>query len=131
MSKLIETILDKQTFAVVGASANVEKYGYKVWRMLREHGKIAYAVNPNAAEIDGEPVYKSLSDAPDVPDVVVSVVPPAATETLPALMAAQRIGYLWMQPGAESPMAIAAADAAGIETVANGACIMVELRRRG
>lgn len=131
MNKLTETILSKTTFAVVGASANTEKYGYKVWRMLREHGKTAYAVNPNAAEIEGEPVYETLADTPDVPEVVVSVVPPAATETLPAQMAALRIGYIWIQPGAESAQAVADANAAGIETVSGGACIMVALRSQG
>lgn len=131
MNETIEAILSKQTFAVIGASANTDKFGYKVWRMLREYGKTAYAVNPNAAAIDGETAYPTLADLPTVPDVVVSVVPPAATETLPAQMAAQGIGYLWMQPGAESAKAVADAEAVGIKTVSGGACIMVELRRRG
>jgi len=129
MSEIIEAILKKQTFAVVGASATTEKYGYKVWRMLREHGKTAYAVNPNASQIKGETVYPALSDLPVVPDVVVSVVPPAATETLPTQMVALGIVYLWMQPGAESAKAVTDAEAAGIETIHDGTCIMMELRK--
>ena len=131
MSETIETILGKRTFAVVGASANPEKYGYKVWHMLRHYGKTAHAVNPNVAEIDGETVYKSISDLPTMPDVVVAVVPPVATETLPAQMAAQKIGSLWIQPGAESAKAVADAESAGIETIHGGTCIMMELRARG
>ncbi|MBC8140714.1 MAG: CoA-binding protein [Armatimonadetes bacterium] len=129
MNEIIETILSKETFAVVGASTNTDKFGYKVWRTLREHGKTAYAVNPNATEIDSETIYSTLADLPTVPDVVVSVVPPTATETLPAQMSAQSIGYLWIQPGAESAKAVADAEVAGIKTVFGGACIMVELRR--
>lgn len=131
MNETIEAILGKQTFAVIGASANTDKFGYKVWRTLRAHGKTAYAVNPNAAEIDGETVYPALTALPTVPDVVVSVVPPSATETLPAQMAARGIGYLWIQPGAESTKAVADAGDAGIQTIHGGACIMVELKKHG
>lgn len=131
MNEIIEAVLSKGTFAVVGASANTDKFGYKVWRMLRDHGKIAYAVNCSIAEIDCETVYPVLADLPTVPDVVVSVVPPAATETLPAQMVTLGICYLWMQPGADSAKAVADAEAVGIRTVHGSACIMVELRKRG
>ena len=131
MNETIETILSKQTFAVVGASANPEKYGYKVWRTLLDYGKTAFAVNPHVATIDGEATYPTLSDLPKKPDVVVSVVPPAVTETLPAPMALLKIGYLWMQPGAESAGAVADAEARGITVIHGGACILVELRTAG
>ncbi len=128
MNDTIDAILSAQTFAVVGASANTEKFGYKVWHMLRAHGKTAYAVNPNATTIAGETVYASLADLPHPPEVVVAVVPPKATETLPAQLAAAGIKYLWMQPGAESAQAVADAEANGIAVIHGGPCIMVELR---
>lgn len=128
MNEAIAAILSARTFAVVGASANTEKFGYKVWRTIRTHGKTAYAVNPNATEIEGETVYRTLADLPQVPEVVVSVVPPNATETLPAQLAAAGIKYLWIQPGAESTKAVSEAEADGIAVVHGGPCIMVELR---
>ena len=128
MNETIAAILPARTFAVVGASANTEKFGYKVWRTIRAHGKTAYAVNPNATEIEGETVYPTLAYLPEVPEVVVSVVPPGATETLPAQLADAGIKYLWLQPGAESAKAVADAEANGIGVVHGGPCIMVELR---
>lgn len=130
MNDTIAAILSAQTFAVVGASANTEKYGYKVWHMLRAYGKTAYAVNPSAATIDGETAYPSLADLPETPEAVVAVVPPNATETLPAQMTAAGINYLWLQPGAESAQAVADAEANGIAVVHGGPCIMVGLRGR-
>ena len=131
MNDVIETILAKQTFAVVGASANTEKFGYKVWDTLRKHGKTAFAVNPNATEIDGEEVFPTLSDLPKKPDVVVAVVPPSVTETLPTTLALYKIGYLWLQPGTESAKAVTDAEAKGITVIHGGTCILVELRSRG
>ncbi len=128
MTETIDRILASQTFAVVGASANTGKYGYKVWKMLRERGKTAFAVNPNASEIEGEPVYPTLADLPIRPDAVVAVVPPFVTETLPAQLAAYKIKYLWIQPGAASDRAVADAEASGVEVVHGGPCILVGLR---
>ncbi|MBC8139444.1 MAG: CoA-binding protein [Fibrella sp.] len=128
MNETIAAILSAKTFAVVGASANTEKFGYKVWHLLRTYGKIAYAVNPNAPEIFGETVYPSLADLPQTPEVVVAVVPPKATETLPAQLADAGIEYLWLQPGAESAKAVADAEANGIAVVHGGPCILVQGR---
>lgn len=128
MNEIITAILSAQTFAVVGASANTEKFGYKVWNMLRQYGKTAYAVNPTATEIAGETVYPTLADLPTVPEVVVAVVPPKATETLPAQLSAAGIKYLWLQPGAESAKAVADAEANGISVVHGGPCILVQGR---
>lgn len=128
MKDTITAILSAETFAVVGASANTDKFGYKVWHMLRSYGKTAYAVNPGATDIFGEPVYATLADLPQTPDAVVAVVPPKATETLPPQLADAGIKYLWLQPGAESAKAVADAEAAGIAVVHGGPCILVQGR---
>ncbi|MBC7805305.1 MAG: CoA-binding protein [Akkermansiaceae bacterium] len=128
MNETITAILSAKTFAVVGASANTEKFGYKVWHMLRQHGKTAYAVNPNVTEIAGEVVYPSLADLPETPEAVIAVVPPEVTETLPAQLAVAGIRYLWLQPGAESETAVANAQAHDIGVVHRGPCILVQAR---
>lgn len=125
----IDAMLAATTFAVVGASTNPDKYGNKAYRALKRHGKTVYPINPRAAEIDGDTCYPSIAaeNLPEKPEVVVSVVPPAITETLVGELAAQGIQNLWMQPGAESPAAIAEAERLGIATVHSGPCIMVGL----
>ncbi len=124
----IEAMLAAKTFAVVGASTNQEKYGYLVYKSLKNFGKTAYPVNPRAKEIDGDPSYASVADLPETPEVVISVVPPAITEDLVGQLADRGIKNLWMQPGAESNAAIQGAEKAGIATVHSGPCIMVGLR---
>jgi predicted CoA-binding protein len=128
MNERIDAMLAANTFAVVGASTNPEKYGYIAYTTLKRFGKQVYPINPRATEINGDRCYPSIGALPVVPEVVVAVVPPKLTEALVGELAQAGVGNLWIQPGAESAKAIADAEAAGIAVVAGGPCIMVGLR---
>ena len=121
-------MLAADSYAVVGASRSPDKYGYLVYRAVKAAGRAAYPVNPQAAEVDGDRCYPSLSALPRTPAVAVLVVPPAVTETAVAECARLGIKQVWMQPGAESPAAVAACRDAGIAVVSGGPCLMVLLR---
>ena len=76
MEQLIRDFLSKRVFAVIGASRDKNKYGYKIFADLRSAGYKVYPVNPNAESIDGVKCYPSLSSLPEKPAVVDFVVPP-------------------------------------------------------
>ena len=60
-----------KTVAIVGASPNPARSSYFVATYLQQSSDYElYFVNPNADEILGRPVYKSLADLPVVPDIV-------------------------------------------------------------
>jgi len=124
----ISAMLAAQTFAVVGASRRPEKYGFLVYRSLKEAGKTVFAVNPHAEQVDGDPCYGSLDALPQIPEVAVMVVPPPATEAAVQECARLGIACVWMQPGAESEAAVRACHAANIAVVSGGPCLMVGLR---
>ncbi|MES2461285.1 MAG: CoA-binding protein [Armatimonadota bacterium] len=128
MNEAIDTMLAARSFAVAGASTNPEKFGYKCYRELKRSGKTAYPINPRATVIDGDTCYPSVAALPEVPEVVVAVIPPALTEKLVDELRIGGIKNLWIQPGAESAAAVAKAEAAGIRVVHGGPCIMVGLR---
>jgi uncharacterized protein len=109
----------------VGASRNAEKYGYKVYQVLKRAGYTVYPVNPNADDIDGDAVYPLLDNIPEKVDCVVTVVPPDVTYEIVRQVGGLRIPFLWMQPGSESTPAILEAQAQGIQAVHSGPCIMV------
>jgi predicted CoA-binding protein len=57
--------------AIVGASPSPARSSYFVATYLQQSSDYdLYFVNPNADEILGQPVYKSLADLPVVPDIV-------------------------------------------------------------
>ena len=114
-------------FAVVGASRDPEKYGYRVYRDLKEAGYRVYPVNPNADEILGDKCYPNLRELPVIPDVVNTVVPPRVTEKIVKTCKDLGIKKVWMQPGSESEEAIKFCEENGIEVI-HGVCIMIKRR---
>ena len=47
----IQQALDQKVWAVIGATHKTEKFGYKIYKCLKDHGYEVYPVNPNIAEI--------------------------------------------------------------------------------
>ncbi len=126
---LITEFLNQRRYAVVGVSADHNKYGYKVWRDLQENGYITYAVNPKYEEIEGQRCYESLDQLPDKVDVVDVVVPPEVGETIVRQCAELGLTRVWLQPGAESEDAIRFCREHGIK-VLHDVCVMAQRRVR-
>ena len=125
---MIQDFLRKQNvFAVVGVSKNPAKYGHRVYKDLKEAGYVVYAVNPGIDEVLGDRCYHTLSELPQKPDVVDTVIPPAVTEKIVLECKELGIARVWMQPGSESAHAIAFCTRNGIKVVHN-ACVMVKRR---
>ena len=121
---VLKEFLDLPVWAVVGASRDPNRYGYRVLVALRKAGYRVYAINPNADEVAGERAYPSLKDLPETPDVVDTVVPPAVTGRAVEEAASLGIKRIWMQPGSESDEAIRLAEERGM-TVIHHACAML------
>ncbi|MEM2927645.1 MAG: CoA-binding protein [Nitrososphaerota archaeon] len=122
----IKEFLNKNNvIAIVGVSRDPEKYGYKVYKDLKEAGYKVYPVNPNASEILGDKCYPNLESLPIKPDVVNIVVPPNITEKIVKECKKLNIKKVWMQPGTESEEAIKFCNENGIDVV-YGVCIMIE-----
>ena len=123
---LIKEFLNKEnTFAVVGASANKDKYGYKVFKKLLNSNYEVYPVNPNADTILNRKVYNNLEEIPQNPDVVSIVTPPKITIKIVKQCKKLGINKVWMQPGAESKEAIEFCNENKIDLIHNQ-CIMVK-----
>ncbi|MFN3183246.1 MAG: CoA-binding protein [Nannocystaceae bacterium] len=128
----VDQFLSGESFAVVGASRDRSKFGNKVLRAYLDRDMPVVAVNPReSGEIEGATVVATLADLPTPVHGVSIITPPAVTEKVVEDAIAAGIRHLWMQPGAESPRAIRAAEEAGLSVIAGGPCILVELPRRG
>ncbi len=122
---VFEGFLDKKNvIAIVGASSNKEKWGYKVYKKLREAGFEVYPVNPKYKEIEGEKCYPDLASLPQKPDVVITVVKPEVTKKIVEECKRLGIKRIWMQTGSESKKAIEFCKKNGISVV-YGACFVV------
>ncbi len=79
-SSKLEALFTPKSIAVVGASTRPGTVGYDLLtNLIRDkfNGKI-YPVNPKATELQGLPVYKTLTDIPGEVDLAVLIVPAKA-----------------------------------------------------
>jgi len=127
MSTVEERIADfvgRRRWAVVGVSSDPAKFGYKIFATLLQAGYEVYGVNKRGDTVLGQRTYPTLADLPVLPEVVDLVVPPKVSEEIVRQCEELGIKRVWMQPGAESPAAIAFCEEHGIEAVW-GVCAMV------
>ena len=127
-TSLINDFLRKENvFAVVGVSGNPAKYGHQVYKDLKEAGYVVYAVNPHIDEVLDDRCYHSLTELPEKPDVVDTVVPPSVTVKTVKECKELGIERVWMQPGSESEHAIRFCEENGIKVV-HDVCVMIKRR---
>ncbi|HWR40054.1 MAG TPA: CoA-binding protein [Patescibacteria group bacterium] len=125
----VEEMLSLKNWAVVGATDNKEKFGYKIFKVMKEAGYNVIPVNPGISEILGDRCYAALKDLPVKPDAVDMVVPPKVGEQVLRECAELGIKNVWLQPGANADSVVALAKELGMTVVADR-CVMVEIRNR-
>jgi len=106
MSLIAPLLQTPHTFAVVGVSQDLSKYGYELFETLTRHGHRVLPINPKYADIDGVTCYPSLPDLPHNPDVVVTAAPASASAKIAEVCAALGISIFWMPPGTETEAAL-------------------------
>ena len=123
--KLMKEMLSKKVWAVIGATPNIDKIGYKIVKRLLAHEYEVYCINPNYEEIEGLKCYKDISNLPVVPDCVDFVVPPKVTKKTIEQLDPKKIKYLWLQPGSYDQETAKFAEENGFNVVHDGACVMM------
>jgi len=117
-------LLKLKNWVVVGASENKEKYGYKIFKRLKDLGYNVIPVNPNYEVIVGDKCYPNLMSLPQKPDVVNMVVSPKHGMKTIEEAAELGIKYIWLQPGTFNQELLDLAKEKGIETIQ--ACVLIE-----
>jgi predicted CoA-binding protein len=120
-----------QAIAVVGASANRQKFGNKCVRAYRDAGYRVYPVNPVEREIEGLPVFRTLAEVPAPLDRISVYLPPPVTLALLPEIARAALpagAEVWFNPGAANGEVLAEARRLGI--AARPGCSIVDIGRR-
>ncbi len=121
----IKMIDKKFLYAIVGASNNLEKYGYKVFKDFLDWWYKVIPINPKEQEILWQHVYPTLSSVDKKIDVVICVVPPNVTELVVDEVKKIWIKNIWMQPWSQNDISIQKCLDNWINCV-HDACIMIE-----
>jgi len=125
---MLDIFLASPAFGVVGASKDRDKYGNKVLRAYQLRQRRAIPVHPRETEIEGVRCVASVAELPAEAHSLSIITPPAITEQIVEAAHQKGIKNLWMQPGAESPKAVAQAQKYGMNVIADGTCLLVVLK---
>ena len=121
--------MPKPTVAILGASADPSKFGYKSLKAHLQQGYDVYPVNPKGGEIDGLTVYKSLAEVPVAELDRVSVyLPPAIGLTVLDEIATRGCKELWLNPGSDADEVVERARELGFDPIQ--ACSIVDVMER-
>lgn len=112
--------------AVLGASADPEKYSNKAVRFLLEKGHHVFPVHPRGGEIEGLKVYTTLSEIPEPIDTLTLYVSAPVSGALKQEILALKPRRVIFNPGAENPALRQAVAESGILPVE--ACTLVLVR---
>ena len=126
----IEAFLAEPTIAVVGVSRSGKGFGNLAARELRRKGYRIYPVNPQADLIDGERCYRSFAELPAPVRALLVVVPPEQALNVVREAAKAGIRRVWLQQGAESPLAALACAELGLDVIA-GECVLMFAKPTG
>jgi predicted CoA-binding protein len=118
--------LANKRIAVTGVSSKPKGHGSNtVYQRLRARGYDVFAVNPNAAEVEGDTCYPDLASIPVGVDAVVIATRPEHADATMAECADLCIEHVWMHRGPGAGSVSQSATAAGREhgiTVIDGGC---------
>jgi uncharacterized protein len=122
--------LSLKNIAVAGVSRSQNQAANLIYKKLRTEGYKVFAVNPNAAIIEGDICYPNLKTIPEKPEGVVIVTKPEVTNQIVKECAEQGIKKVWMHKGIDAKTASVSEEAVkfchehGI-TVIPGGCPMM------
>lgn len=97
-----EKMLEMKKWAVVGATEVTSKFGYRVYKKLKDNGYDVYPVSVKYDVIDGDKAYNSLSEIPEKIEVVDFMVNPRIGISIIKECKELGIKYVWLQPGTVS-----------------------------
>lgn len=103
--------------AVIGASTDRRKFGNRAVRAFLRQGYDVVPINPHETRIEGLPAYRSVLDVPGPIDMATVYVPPETGLALIGEIARKGIREVWLNPGAESPALVSAAQALGLSPI--------------
>ena len=103
--------------AILGASADRDKFGNKAVRAFRQQGYSVFPVNPKETQIEGLPCFQKLSDIPERLEMISVYLPPAVLLKVLPEIAAKGCDELWLNSGMEFEEFFAEAEKLGVNVV--------------
>jgi predicted CoA-binding protein len=109
--------MSKPTVAIIGASADQNKFSNKSIHAHLRGGYEVYPVNPKEEMIEGLKCYKSIAGVPVALNRISLYLPPVVGMKVLDDIAKKGCEEFWVNPGAESPELILKAQELGLNLI--------------
>lgn len=125
--KQINEFLNSQPIALIGVSRNPKKFGYAVYKELKEKGMKIIPVNPEAAEIMGEISYPNVKVLPSDVQGIIVITKKDQTAAIIREAKEKGIKQIWIQQMADSKEALDELKDSDINYI-TGECILMHYK---
>jgi len=123
---MLKLVRDKKIkIALVGASNDNSKFGYKIYKDLLSKGYDVTPINPKEIMIDGVRSIQNIALMNKRPDIIDFVIPPKVTLEETKKLESSGYNNFWFQPGSESNELLDYLKTTNLNYLVNE-CIMVE-----
>jgi len=123
---MLKLVRDKKIkIALVGASNDNSKFGYKIYKDLLSKGYDVTPINPKEIMIDGVKSIQNIALMNKRPDIIDFVIPPKVTLEETKKLESSGYNNFWFQPGSESNELLDYLKTTNLNYLVNE-CIMVE-----
>ena len=125
--KQINEFMASEPIALAGVSRNPKKFGFAVFRELKEKGMNIIPVNPHADEIHGVKVYPDIKGLP--PDTKGLIIMTQKSQTAAIAREAREKGIkqIWIQQKCESQEALKELEGSDVNFI-TGQCILMHYK---
>jgi uncharacterized protein len=120
--KPIQEFLVGKEFAIAGVSRNKSKFGYLIFKDLKDRGFTLYPVNPKAGEIDDTKSYPDIQSLPEHVKKLYIVTKQGQTKQLVEDAVKKGIEQVWIQQMSDTAEAVKIAEENGL-TLITGECM--------
>lgn len=122
--EIIDSFMESKALAVAGVSRNTKKFGYIIYKTIKEKGFQVTPINPVAEEIEGEPCVKSVMElAPDTQHILIATNKKDTARVLTEAIA-KGIPNIWIQNGCESEEALKLAEEQRVNIISKACFLM-------
>jgi uncharacterized protein len=125
--KQINDFIESQPIALVGVSRNPKKFGYAVFKELKEKGMKLIPVNPVADQIMGEKSYSSVTALPSEVNGIIIFTKKDKTASIVREAKEKGINNIWIQQMADSKEALNELKDTDINYI-TGECILMHYK---
>jgi len=125
--KQINDFIEAQPIAIAGVSRNPKKFGYTVFKELKDKGMKIVPVNPEADQIMGEQCYVSVKELPEDIKGLIILTKKDKTASVVKEAKTRGIKHIWIQQMADSNEALDQLNGTDINFI-TGECILMHYK---